>query len=63
MPPVMNSTSTPVSAVNFLATVSVIKSFQLPPQLEMISLSAAAAGTVQIAAMMAAHAMTRFMMR
>jgi hypothetical protein len=29
----------------------------------MISLSAATAGTLQIAAMMAAHATTRFMMR
>src|SRR5882762_2744051 len=60
----MNSTSTPVSAVNFLATVSEIRSFQLPPQLETISLSAAPAGdTTSVAASAATAINIRFMVK
>ena len=45
VPPVTNSTGTPVSAVNFLATVSATRSRQLPPQILITSLSWACAGT------------------
>src|SRR3984957_6153034 len=45
VPPVTKSTGTPVLAVNFLATVSAIRSRQLPPQMLTTSLSCAYAGT------------------
>src|SRR5262245_39184346 len=45
VPPVMNSTATPVSCVNFLAAVSATRSRQLPPQMLTTSLSCAAAGS------------------
>ena len=44
VPPVMNSTSAPVSSVNFLATVSATRSRQLPPQMLTTSFSWATAG-------------------
>ncbi len=45
VPPVMNSTGTPVSWVNFLATVSRTRSRQLPPQMLTTSFCCACAGT------------------
>src|SRR5215471_8022212 len=48
VPPVMNSTGTPVSCVNFLAAVSAIKSRQLPPQMLTTSLSWARPGSCDV---------------
>src|SRR5262245_53953758 len=48
VPPVMNSTATPVSLVNFLAAVLATRSRQLPPQMLTISFSCACAGIAGI---------------
>src|SRR5215470_2823840 len=45
VPPVMKSTPTPVSCVNFLAAVSATRSRQLPPHMLTTSLSCPAAGS------------------
>src|SRR5262249_48068078 len=45
VPPVMKSTPTPVSCVNFLAAVSATRSRQLPPHMLTMSLSCPAAGS------------------
>src|SRR5882757_4039491 len=50
VPPVTNSTGTPVSLVNFLAAVSATRSRQLPPQMLMTSLSCACAGMAMASA-------------
>ena len=60
VPPVTNSTGTPVSFVNFLATVSLTRSRQLPPQMLTMSLSCACAGSVKASANKMIN--TRFML-